>query len=66
MAGCIRNSPWKHPGVLTVLRSPGDGGYRSEIVPSLLPDMPNRRVTLYRSDTRRRGRSRFYLVLSIQ
>ncbi|XP_028039726.1 GATOR complex protein MIOS [Bombyx mandarina] len=53
--GCIRNSPWKHPGVLTVLRSPGDGGYRSEIVPSLLPDMPNRRVTLYRSAERTRA-----------
>ncbi|XP_022838047.1 GATOR complex protein MIOS [Spodoptera litura] len=46
--GCIRNSPWKHPGVRTVLRSVGDGGYRSEIVPSLLPDLPNRRVTIYR------------------
>ncbi|XP_026738922.1 GATOR complex protein MIOS isoform X1 [Trichoplusia ni] len=53
--GCIRNSPWKHPGVRTVLRSVGDGGYRSEIVPSLLPDLPNRRVTIYRSAERTRG-----------
>lgn len=47
-AGCFRNSPWKHPGVRTVLRAPGDGGYRSEAVPLLLPDMPNRKVTVYR------------------
>ncbi|KAI5637277.1 GATOR complex protein MIOS [Phthorimaea operculella] len=53
--GCIRNSPWKHPGVRTVLRSPGDGGYRSEMVPSLLPDLPNRRVTIYRSAERSRA-----------
>ncbi|XP_075977866.1 GATOR complex protein mio [Anticarsia gemmatalis] len=53
--GCIRNSPWKHPGVRTVLRSAGDGGYRSEIVPSLLPDLPNRRVTIYRSAERTRA-----------
>lgn len=53
--GCIRNSPWKHPGVRTVLRSVGDGGYRSEIVPSLLPDLPNRRVTIYRSAERTRA-----------
>lgn len=46
--GCFRNSPWKHPGVRTVLRAPGDGGYRSEAVPLLLPDMPNRKVTVYR------------------
>ncbi|XP_049873651.1 GATOR complex protein MIOS [Pectinophora gossypiella] len=53
--GCIRNSPWKHPGVRTVLRSPGEGGYRSEMVPSLLPDLPNRRVTIYRSAERTRA-----------
>lgn len=47
-AGCIRNSPWKHPGVRGVLRSAGEGGYRSECVPSLLPDLPHRRVTIYR------------------
>ncbi|CAG5045575.1 unnamed protein product [Parnassius apollo] len=50
--GCFRNSPWKHPGVRTVLRSPGEGGYRSEAVPLLLPDMPNRKVTVYRSAER--------------
>ncbi|XP_063383686.1 GATOR2 complex protein MIOS [Cydia fagiglandana] len=53
--GCIRNSPWRHPGVCTVLRAPGDGGYRSELVPSLLPDLPSRRVTLYRSAERTRA-----------
>ncbi|CAH2048926.1 unnamed protein product, partial [Iphiclides podalirius] len=50
--GCFRNSPWRHPGVRTVLRPPGDGGYRSEAVPLLLPDMPNRKVTVYRSAER--------------
>ncbi|XP_013170090.1 PREDICTED: WD repeat-containing protein mio-B [Papilio xuthus] len=50
--GCFRNSPWKLPGVRTVLRAPGDGGYRSEAVPLLLPDMPNRKVTVYRSAER--------------
>lgn len=46
-SGCIRNSPWKHPGVRSVLRSPGEG-YRSEVVAALLPDLPNRKVTVYR------------------
>ncbi|XP_053610182.1 GATOR2 complex protein MIOS isoform X2 [Plodia interpunctella] len=50
--GCIRNSPWRHPGVLSVLT---DGGYRSELVPSLLPDLPNRRVAVYRSCERSRA-----------
>ncbi|XP_060803426.1 GATOR complex protein MIOS [Amyelois transitella] len=51
--GCIRNSPWKHPGVLTVLRT--DGGYRSELVPSIFPDLPARRVNVYRSAERTRA-----------
>ncbi|KAL0882791.1 hypothetical protein ABMA27_016339 [Loxostege sticticalis] len=55
--GCIRNSPWKHPGVRSVLRSAGEGGYRSEAVPSLLPDLPHRRVTIYRSGERTRALS---------
>ncbi|XP_038220759.1 GATOR complex protein MIOS-B [Zerene cesonia] len=53
--GCIRNSPWKHPGVRTVLRAAGDGAYRSEAVPSLLPDMPNRKLIVYRSAERTRA-----------
>ncbi|XP_072949683.1 GATOR2 complex protein MIOS [Epargyreus clarus] len=53
--GCIRNSPWKHPGVRTVLRAVGDGGYRSEAVPSLMPDLPSRKVTVYRSAERSRA-----------
>ncbi|XP_045773378.1 GATOR complex protein MIOS-B isoform X2 [Maniola jurtina] len=52
--GCIRNSPWKHPGVRSVLRSPGEG-YRSEVVAALLPDLPNRKVTIYRSAERTRA-----------
>lgn len=31
----------------SVLRSPGEG-YRSEVVAALLPDLPNRKVTIYR------------------
>ncbi|XP_073956943.1 LOW QUALITY PROTEIN: GATOR complex protein mio [Choristoneura fumiferana] len=53
--GCIRNVGSRHPGVCGVLRAPGDGGYRSEPVPSLLPDLPSRRVTLYRSAERTRA-----------
>ncbi|CAK1551406.1 unnamed protein product [Leptosia nina] len=59
--GCIRNSPWKHPGVRTVLprtapgAAPCDGTYRSEAVPSLLPDMPNRKIVVYRSPERTRA-----------
>ncbi|CAH0715223.1 unnamed protein product, partial [Brenthis ino] len=52
--GCIRNSPTKHPGVKTVLRSPGEG-YRSEPVATLLPDLPARKVTTYRSAERTRA-----------
>ncbi|XP_041979444.1 GATOR complex protein MIOS [Aricia agestis] len=52
--GCIRNSPWKHPGVCTVLKSPGDG-YRSEAVAVLIPDLPSRKVTVYRSPERTRA-----------
>ncbi|RVE52877.1 hypothetical protein evm_002534 [Chilo suppressalis] len=33
----------------------GGGGYRSEPAPSLLPDLPHRRVTLYRSVERTRA-----------
>ncbi|XP_037294415.1 GATOR complex protein MIOS isoform X1 [Manduca sexta] len=53
--GCIRGSPWRHPGVRGVLRSAGEGGYRSEAVPSLLPDLPARRVTVFRSGERTRA-----------
>ncbi|CAH2095812.1 unnamed protein product [Euphydryas editha] len=52
--GCIRNSPWKHPGVRAVLRSPGEG-YRSEAAATLLPDLPSRKVTTYRSAERTRA-----------
>nr|XP_032517261.1 LOW QUALITY PROTEIN: GATOR complex protein MIOS-B [Danaus plexippus plexippus] len=52
--GCIRNSGWKHPGVRSVLRSPGEG-YRSEAVSALLPDLPSRKVTIYRSAERTRA-----------
>ncbi|XP_052741248.1 GATOR complex protein MIOS isoform X2 [Bicyclus anynana] len=52
--GCIRNSPWKHPGVRSVLRPPGEG-YRSEAVALLLPDLPSRKVTVYRSAERTRA-----------
>ncbi|XP_047532959.1 GATOR complex protein MIOS-B [Vanessa atalanta] len=52
--GCIRNSPWKHPGVRGVLRSPGEG-YRSEAAATLLPDLPSRKVTTYRSAERTRA-----------
>ncbi|KAJ0176372.1 hypothetical protein K1T71_007551 [Dendrolimus kikuchii] len=44
--GCIRNSPWRHPGVRTAVRG-GDAAYRSEMVHSMLQDLPNRRVTMY-------------------
>lgn len=44
--GCIRGAGCKHPGVRGVLEG---GGYRSELVPSLLPDLPSRRVTVYKS-----------------
>ncbi|XP_052753330.1 GATOR complex protein MIOS-B isoform X3 [Galleria mellonella] len=53
--GCIRNSPWKHPGVRTVFRGGGGAEYRSEMVPSLLPDLPARRVAVFRSAARGRG-----------
>ncbi|CAG4982501.1 unnamed protein product [Colias eurytheme] len=54
--GCIRNSPWKHPGVRTVLRGAGGGAeYRSEAVPSLLADMPSRKLLVYRSAERTRA-----------
>lgn len=56
-AGCIRAGPWRHPGVRTVVRAlgAGEGGYRSEVVPSLLPDLPSRRVALFRSPERTRA-----------
>ncbi|GBP16081.1 GATOR complex protein MIOS [Eumeta japonica] len=53
--GCIKNSTWRHPGVRWVLRADTAGGYRSEGVPSLLPDLPNRRITIYRSAERTRA-----------
>ncbi|KAG7308333.1 hypothetical protein JYU34_005527 [Plutella xylostella] len=52
--GCIRSTDNKHPGVLTVVAGEG-GGYRSECVPSLFPDLPHRRVTIYRSAERTRA-----------
>ncbi|CAH4028135.1 GATOR complex protein MIOS [Pieris brassicae] len=53
--GCIRNGGWKHPGVRCVLPGAGEGSYRSEATPALLPDMPSRKVLLYRSPERTRA-----------